>query len=224
MRKGKGRTASWTPCKPSAPWKSSALRISSCRGCSAPTATMGLDVFRASKPSGFPDDLRHAFSFSSTWNSATTLRRHLAVWRSISAPSPYPTQSILSHQDRQEGADLCNETLPYVTEIMATSSSSGRAVRASSIARTSSTPAQRVSQSATHVGPGHETLAWVGVDNDAVLWSHGCLGSEIDLRPSQQEVRIFHVDLALCLCLCLCLCIHLRLPAIPMRWNRSNGT
>lgn len=51
-----------------------------------------------------------------------------------------------------------------------------------------------------------------------------CLGSEIDLRPSQREARVFHVDLALCLCLCLCLCICLRLPAIPMRWNRSKGT
>lgn len=50
------------------------------------------------------------------------------------------------------------------------------------------------------------------------------LRSEIDLRPSQREVRVFHVDLALCLCLCLCLCICLRLPAVPMRWNRSKGT
>lgn len=53
------------------------MRVSSSRGCSAPTATMGLVARSVSKPSGRPTDFLQAISFSMTWNSETVLRRQL---------------------------------------------------------------------------------------------------------------------------------------------------
>lgn len=53
------------------------MRVSSSRGCSAPTATMGFAARRVSKPSGRPTDFLQAISFSITWNKETALRRQL---------------------------------------------------------------------------------------------------------------------------------------------------
>jgi len=65
---------------------------------------------------------------------------------------------------------LCRGTLPYVTEIMATSSSSGEALRASSMAMMSSTPGRAMlAAPVLHSMSGEgRLLAWVGVDDDLV--------------------------------------------------------
>jgi hypothetical protein len=70
-------------------------------------------------------------------------------------------------------AYLWRSTLPYVTDIMSTSSSSGEAVIASNIAITSSTPirlelAMEIDFEA--FATGH---AWVRVNDNTVLGCHG---------------------------------------------------
>lgn len=62
-------------------------------------------------------------------------------------------------------------TLPYVTEIMATSSSSGLLDRASSIARVSSTPGFRLVCGSLDTLKFVSLRTWIGVDDDTV-WSH----------------------------------------------------
>lgn len=57
--------------------KKSAIKISSASGWLVPTATMGLNVSAVVKPCGRPLLFLHSFSFSRTWNNATTFLRQL---------------------------------------------------------------------------------------------------------------------------------------------------
>lgn len=121
-------TLEWIPPRPSRPSaaevspqtlyrtgtnvrKKSAIKVLSARGCSGPTATIGFDFLKVSKPELPPTISRHTISCSTWWNKEMTLRRQFST-----------------------------STLPYVTEINRTWSSSGSAENAKSIARMSSTP------------------------------------------------------------------------------------
>lgn len=67
----------------------------------------------------------------------------------------------------------CKVTLPYVTDSISTSSSSGEAESARSMARTSSTPSFRVTLDLVfRSGKSGVEPTWIGVDNDAA----GCHG------------------------------------------------
>ncbi len=82
------------------------------------------------------------------------------------------------YRSRQLATCLCSGTFPYVTESMTTSSSSGVALRARSMARTSSTPCghgQHLSpRLALPRGPQrHGPLTGIRVDDDAISGRHG---------------------------------------------------
>lgn len=130
---------------------------------------MGLKDSIVVKPSSWPLCLLHSFSFSNTWNKATTFLRQLSRVSTID----------ISWQPRlqtQTQTHLSTSTLPYVTDRRRISSSSGLAERARSKARTSSTPVALSGMDLpcmTSLKPeARSVLTWVSINDDTVQRSH----------------------------------------------------